>query len=110
VPPSGAKERFVTAFMEDHEPLEEGCGRQDLSGHPGRDVGLHGKPDTPGCQREAEQDQRAAAGILWLKMPELAWNGWPGGSFVPLFASHRTTIRLWPGASPERPVRKDEER
>ena len=78
----------MTALVEDDEPVEQGRCCEDLARSPGRGPRPKRKPDAGCRQCNADKDESAAAGVLRLEMPELSWNGWPVGSFVPEMASH----------------------
>ena len=93
MPAARAKQRFVTALVQEDEPVEQRRCCEALSGGPGRGPRPKRKPDAGCRQCNADKDESGAAGVLRLKMPELSWNGWPLGSFVPMMALHTATIR-----------------
>ena len=99
----------MTALVQEDEPVEQRRCCEALSGGPGRGPGSKRQPDAGCRQRNADKDESGAAGVLRLKMPELSWNGWPFGSFLPMMALHTATIRVRRPGSRERPLKKDEE-
>ncbi len=109
MPAARAKQRFVTALVQKDEPVEQRRCSEALSGGPGRGARPKRKPDAGGRQCNADKDESGAAGVLRPKMPELSWNRWPFGSFVPMMALHTATIRVRRSGSRERPLKKDEE-
>ena len=77
MPAARAKQRFVTALVQEDEPVEQRRCSEALSGGPGRGPRPKRKPDAGCRQCNADKDESGAAGVLRLKMPELSWNRWP---------------------------------
>ena len=108
----GPEQRFVTALVQEDEPVEQGRCCEDLARSPGRGPRPKGQPDAGRRQCNASKDESGAAGVLRLKMPDSAGTGGrsgrPGRSF-PKWRRTPATIRVRRSGSRERPLKKDEE-
>ena len=66
-----AKQRAVSAFVKEHEPLDERGREQQLSCGPGEDVRAQRQPHTRGRGSQCCRDEERSLGVRGSQMPEL---------------------------------------